>query len=1221
MKKQILLLFLFTALSTNLIYGEYLARVSSNNIVTKLSQDKTKKILIFYNVSYPKWGFLPWFLYDPLILSEANIEVTKVASGQPEGSYPDLSSQMISSYDLVIVPYPHRIKQEYITGLLSYLDNKGALFLVQPIFDSPGDASRLLEKLGVTYKGTEDKTPASSLLTDHPSTRILGLPGGKSVYPHRMYQPHMKFEVGNGTVLTRLSYSGEPDLFMTSNGRVAIVATDILSDLEAHHRGAPEFYDYRQNIGYLFINTVRGLLGFDFFRQPVQEPQQRWSDFFYAYAAGREYVLLAREEEPFSGRLSKDELKSLINKADSGIEQAAKLLVQGKFEECKTLYDTSVKLLSGCMDKMTKVDRYIIRGWHASILTPDYYGGGLLGYAETEWMDHLINWMRLQVDWITRTGSRRLINIYPNDWDIMAKYYQKDVQLFKEGIKDGLLEPVHGIYTAAYLPILPEECNVRQFSYGLKVFENLLDTKVETYLDAADHYDFHPQLPQLLKNFGYKYAILQPSSYMSTIKPILADKIRWRGLDSSELEAVPTYEGILNSSSDRWTGPELAAKADRLGYKTILLGHAIDATSDPVGEKEHSILNPIAPVAGKWVTAKEFFERTPKAEQSFYLGVDDLYSRYLEHWSSWGCMNEAYEWNRTTENKILAAEKFSVIASVLGKTSVDYLKDSQAKLDESWKNLLRTQDHMTFGPVDYTNQIPPVTLKPGEDKKGKHAWGYQLDLLPRQLKTIGAMENYGEEGSDNYAGPMIPGSRYERVKKFIKDSQNIADTILIEALGSISGGNKSQPEKDRPIPVTIYNQLGWGKNDIATVEKEFREGEILHFALYDGKKEIPYQVDSIEKYGDGSIKKIKALFLADIPSLGYKTYFLKLVTKEPATVTTTSSLKATSTRLENDYYIVEINAAHGGITRIFDKKLGVELLSSNQVGNELFSPAEPIVSSIKNRAKTKLTEKGPLRVTTVVKSKIGEASYECAISLYKDLKRIDFNLIVDYGKAGLNFGKFEKDGTGLFVRFPLNFTGKLYVNQPFGIYETKKERQVTLDFADLYQGQYGLSLIHKNTPAYQYKQGILSIILAQGRPLVVGKQNYQYSIYTHKDDPFQGDSYNIAKSVNTPFIVYWPEKQGEGQSKPFSFLIIDKPNIVLSALYSEGNTIYARFYERSGKETTANIDLHYLKSAECNKVKLNREKVQKIQNVNGKVQLDFKPWEIITLTLSNNLHK
>ncbi|VGO19492.1 glycoside hydrolase family 38 C-terminal domain-containing protein [Pontiella sulfatireligans] len=1206
----------------------------------ELSSAKAKKVLIFYDCAYPDWGYLPWFLYDPLIRSEANIEVKKVygdRAGSDPSKYiqagedmetgdagkaitPELTEQNISSYDLVIIPCPHIIKNDYINDLLSYVDNNGALFLVQPTFESPSQASLFMNKLGVTFKGTEDKTPASSLLTDHPSSRILGLPEGTSVYPHRMWLPHMRFDPGQSTVLTRLGFGGDPDLFVTENGRVGLAATDLFNDLEAHLRGAKEYAQYKANMGHLFVNTVRALLGFGFFDQPVQTPMRKWSEMFYAYASSRDYVLLAQQEEPFSERLSAEQLMRMLDKADHEIGQAATLLVQGKFDEGKAVYDSSVKRLSECMDQMTSVKRYMIRGWHSSVLTPDYYGGGLMGFAEPEYQDHLIQWMEKQLNWCERTGAKRLMNITSCDLELLVKYYPDEIKRFRDGIKDGYLENVHGIYSQAFLPLLPEESNVRQFSYGLPVIENALDEKVQTYATCRDHFDYHPQLPQLLNNFGYKHAILH-SGFLGEIKEIRADKIMWRGLDGSDIEASPQYEGIEKPLF--LTHPENIAKADKMGYKTILLGDTLDATCHLYpekipSEKELTLINPIAPIAGTWVTAKEFFEKTPEAEQTCFLGVDDLWANKLDIWSSWGCMNEAVEWNRTTENKILAAEKLSAMAAVLRKLPGTDLMETKEKLDESWQSLLRTQDHMFFGSVNYANQVPPVTVKPGEEKAGAHAWGYDRELLPKAAATVGGMENYTEDLTPNYAGPMIPVNRYNRAQEFIKESQDIADAIAGKAFSDLSEGVNAAPLDKSVIPLLVFNQLGWNKRECVAFEKSFSQGEVFHFNLNDGKEDVSYQVISEDRYGDGSVKRVKALFRADIPSLGYKTYYLKPTKEKPVPVVA-KSLQTSPARLENDYYLVEVNAENGGISRIFDKTLGIEMLDSNRVGNELFSPALPAARSSDESAEVELIEQGPLRSTIRIRSKIGAAPYECSVRLYDNMKRIDFDLTVDYGKEGMNFGARKEDDTGLFVQFPLNFRGKLYINQPFGLYEAQKERQVTTDFADVYQGQYGLSLIHRSSPSYHYKDGTLSICLSRARPFVVGKQNYQYSIYTHKDDPFQGDAYTVAKSVNTPLEVYWPDTLPTEQQQAFSFLSINQPNIVLSALYYEGDAIYIRFYERSGKKTNAGINLPYLKSAEYNQVKLNHEKIREIENKNGEIELKFEPWEIVTIAISGAL--
>ena len=128
------------------------------------------------------------------------------------------------------------------------------------------------------------------------------------------------------------------------------------------------------------------------------------------------------------------------------------------------------------MQQMTHVNRFLIRGWHASIAFDDYYGGGVLGYAESEWSDHLVQWMRSELDMLQRCGGRRLLDVYANDWQILAKYYPRDVAIFREAVRQGYLEPIHGLYSAAFLPLLSEESNVRQLRYGTQIIRKVLGT-------------------------------------------------------------------------------------------------------------------------------------------------------------------------------------------------------------------------------------------------------------------------------------------------------------------------------------------------------------------------------------------------------------------------------------------------------------------------------------------------------------------------------------------------------------------------------------------------------------------------------------------------------------------------------------------------------------------------------------------------------------------------
>ena len=347
--------------------------VNAKNGKAESVQVNTKRVLIyasgsetkqhFFDVDARRAGYLSLFFSDPLIISAVKVEVVKSYCAE---NTPDLSKQALAPYDLVVVSFPHVIKTADLADLAGYINGKGALFLVQPSFETPDQAATLLGPLGTTIVGTENGTFPSSVITDHPANRILGLSEGKSVYPHRMFRPHTKFSVDRGAVLTRLSLGGDPDLFITANPRVAIWATDIMDDVRT---AGPDLPESEKNFRYLFINVVKGLLGLGMMDQPVQEPMQRFAELFYSYACARDYVLAAQKESPFSARLSSEELSTMIGQADSGVREAAGKAMQGRFIEARGIFDGSVKTLSACMERMTKVNRYIIRGWHSSVLT------------------------------------------------------------------------------------------------------------------------------------------------------------------------------------------------------------------------------------------------------------------------------------------------------------------------------------------------------------------------------------------------------------------------------------------------------------------------------------------------------------------------------------------------------------------------------------------------------------------------------------------------------------------------------------------------------------------------------------------------------------------------------------------------------------------------------------------------------------------------------------
>ncbi len=70
-------------------------------------------------------------------------------------------------------------------------------------------------------------------------------------------------------------------------------------------------------------------------------------------------------------------------------------------------------------------------------------------------------------------------------------------------------------------------------------------------------------------------------------------------------------------------------------------------------------------------------------------------------------------------------------------------------------------------------------------------------------------------------------------------------------------------------PVVVFNPLSWNRKDV--VKLELPEGDLNNYSVYNSNgKEIPSQMVNEDIY------KNKILFVADdVPSYGYKTYYLK----------------------------------------------------------------------------------------------------------------------------------------------------------------------------------------------------------------------------------------------------------------------------------------------------------------------------------------------------------
>jgi alpha-mannosidase len=307
--------------------------------------------------------------------------------------------------------------------------------------------------------------------------------------------------------------------------------------------------------------------------------------------------------------------------------------------------------------------------------------------------------------------------------------------------------------------------------------------------------------------------------------------------------------------------------------------------------------------------------------------------------------------NRLAENLVLSAEKFATVANLLGAKYPD------KALDKAWRQLLLGQHH------------------------------------------------------DGMAGPSCDRAYLDLVAGY-RDAIELAGEALAGSLDYIGEAIDTSAES-RALPLAVFNPVAQKRNDICRAKLEFKT-PVKGFVVKDASGiEIPSQALSCEKTGKG-ITSAEIVFVAtDVPSLGYKLFFV-----HPADSVSTAA-EQTEYQIENDYYVIRVDPARGGcITRLLDKPSGRNLVADNRnPGNELvaiqekFDRNEPpwemytqgLLSRSSESSATVTVEQGPVISRIIIKGESSGTPFTQEIALYPGVRRIDFTTsLEDYrGKDNL----------------------------------------------------------------------------------------------------------------------------------------------------------------------------------------------------------------------------
>ncbi|HEY6083644.1 MAG TPA: glycosyl hydrolase-related protein, partial [Chitinophagaceae bacterium] len=231
--------------------------------------------------------------------------------------------------------------------------------------------------------------------------------------------------------------------------------------------------------------------------------------------------------------------------------------------------------------------------------------------------------------------------------------------------------------------------------------------------------------------------------------------------------------------------------------------------------------------------------------------------------------------------------------------------------------------------------------------------------------------------------------------------------ILYNALEGIAGKIKFKASIGRPL--VIFNSLAWKRNGPVTDPIRYAPGKVFEVKVVDANgQEQPSQLSQVDYYPDHSIKSMMVSFVVrDIPSLGYKTYYLQPV-KSGQKHGKASGSAAINDSFESDYY--RIRLGEGGLKSIFDKELNRELLNTGKfMGGEIFTlhskgngagefadiqrpDMEGFDKTSLHPTRWKVIEDGPVSTELQFRTPLKYADAQLTVVLYKHIKRIDFQV-------------------------------------------------------------------------------------------------------------------------------------------------------------------------------------------------------------------------------------
>ncbi len=778
--------------------------------------------------------------------------------------------------------------------------------------------------------------------------------------------------------------------------------------------------------------------------------------------------------------------------------------------------------------------------------------------------EHFLEHLHSAAQWLDRyPGFKIGLDNEAHTYDYLAEHNPEVLQEIRDCLKR--YPGRFGIGTCTYGQPLSvfvnEESNIRQIGYALEADRRHLDCAPDVYL-MSEH-AMHSQIPQIIKGFGFKGAIMRTHFMMYGYNPTFDAAIGvWVGLDGSRIPAIPTYVGqgaeFGRTTKDNWIltrypGPQCDTPLETFRDEFSRIEPLLASRADDSGLRREELVkkyegNP----QYRWVLLEEIFPAFPAPRTELKTAPNDFHVRM-----PWGyCGNEIWNTSRRAEVDVLTAERLAAMERLLGGA------DRQGEIKEAWKNLLVAQHHDV--------QI--------------------CGLLADARKFLNAS---------------------------LAASGGVKDASLRYVASFMEGGKTAQ--------VTVFNPRSWPGREWVDVTVSLPRGAAAALGAQHGEETVPAALLSADRYSDGTIQQAHLAVLADAPALGFVSYTLVPMQDRLPQKSTEIEIDTENLSIETPYLVVCLNR-DGGIDSLKERKTGRDILRSGRRsgffagtidGRHSESKGQWVIEQGRDAAPWAVARESGL---------IGSIPYTLEMVVRADSPRVDCRVRFHFqGQQIGRLSENKRDSTSPFLHeeklrfkiFPAVGNECVGVRDlPFAVAATSESYINGLYWTALADTGGGVAIFNRGTMgSVREADGGLSVPLAYamyyiwGTRMLNGEFIYEFALYPFAGDWGKADLHRRALEYSFPCIGVCTAPGNGRLGSDVCLLEAGSPDVIVSALYDEGGKTYIRMHEYRGRDSRASLRYRSGK-ARLTEVDFAGRGSEAVTD-----PLTFRPWQIRTVRI------